>query len=129
MPCPFPTFFAPAGSNAGPPALALVGTAVETGMISTVVAAEATGEAAAPLVVNPQPVFPFCVAAPRPEHIPVGLAQQVDAQSAFERHWPPINCWPALLPTFLAPAGSKGGTATARVDEMRETDGSVSGTA
>jgi hypothetical protein len=34
-----------------------------------------------------------------------------------------MNCWPALLPTFLAPAGSKGGTATARVDEMRETAG------
>jgi hypothetical protein len=51
----------------------------------------------------------------------MGLAQQVDAQSAIERHWPPMNCWPALLPTFLAPAGSNGGTAMAKVEEMGET--------
>jgi hypothetical protein len=43
--------------------------------------------------------------------MPVGLAQHPLPQSASVRHWPPINWPPAPLPTFLAPAGSNGGTA------------------
>lgn len=58
---------------------------------------------------NPHPCFPAWKAAPGPEHIPHGRAQQFEAQSALERHWPPIN-WPPLpLPMFFVPAGSKGG--------------------
>lgn len=55
---------------------------------------------------KPQPVLPACSEAPRPEHIPMGFAQQVLAQSALERHCPPINCPPFPLPTFGTPAGS-----------------------
>jgi hypothetical protein len=63
---------------------------------------------------KPQPVFPCWVAAPGPEQIPVGLAQQPLAQSASERHCPVMNCAPWPLPTFLAPLGSKGGTAATK---------------
>jgi hypothetical protein len=58
---------------------------------------------------KPHPVLPAWVWAPRPEHIPEGPAQQVLAQSAPLRHWPPINCVPFALPTFFVPEGSKAG--------------------
>jgi hypothetical protein len=67
---------------------------------------------------KPQPVFPCWVEAPGPEQIPVGLAQQWLAQSASDSHCPVMNCPPFLLPTFLAPAGSNGGTAATK--EARE---------
>lgn len=40
--------------------------------------------------------------------------------------WPPMNCPPAPLPTFFAPAGSKGGTAyaTSATDTLSEVEGS-----
>src|SRR4051794_18058890 len=38
--------------------------------------------------------------------MPQGKAQQPEAQSAARRHWPPMNCRPAPLPTFFTPAGS-----------------------
>jgi hypothetical protein len=107
VPIPFPTFFAPAGSKAGPPA-ALV-PATTAGAAETLELDDTAEEE--PVEPKPQPVFPFCVEAPVPEQIPVGLAQHPLPQSAFERHWPPINCTPAPFPTFFAPAGSKGGTA------------------
>ena len=87
VPAPFPTFFAPAGSKAGPPAAFVEATAVLEPNEET---AEDTADAE-PVEPKPQPVFPFCVEAPVPEQIPVGLAQQPLPQSAFERHWPPIN--------------------------------------
>ena len=43
------------------------------------------------LETNPQPVFPAWVCAPKPLQIPEGPAQQVDAQSAPDKHWPPMN--------------------------------------
>jgi len=65
---------------------------------------------------KPQPVFPAWVWAPRPEQIPEGPAQHVEAQSAALRHCPPMNCAPTPLPTFLTPEGSKAGPpAVARV--------------
>jgi hypothetical protein len=114
MPFPFPTLFAPAGSNAGPPFVAS-----ETPAGVTAVAGDDTTAPAEP---NPHPVLPFCVDAPVPEQIPVGFAQQPLPQSALLRHWPPINCPPLALPMFFAPAGSKGGTAYA----TRATGGIVS---
>lgn len=74
---PFPTFFAPAGSKAGPPAEAV---------LATETAATLGFEAAAddePVEPKPHPVFPFCVDAPGPEHIPVGFAQHPLPQSAL----------------------------------------------
>ena len=71
-------------------------------------------EAAPPVDPKPQPVLPFCVDAPGPEQIPVGFAQHPLPQSALLRHCPPMNCPPAPLPTFFAPAGSNGGTAETR---------------
>lgn len=56
--------------------------------------------------VNPQPVFPFSSATALAEHAPLGPAQQPDAQSASERHWPVMNCEPFPLPTFSEPAAS-----------------------
>ena len=85
---PFPTFLAPAGSKAGPPAVAL-----EAGAATA--ADEATGAAATLFEAfpetNPHPVFPACVCAPRPEQMPLGPAQHVDAQSAPDKHCPPMN--------------------------------------
>ena len=75
MPCPFPTFFAPAGSKAGPPAEAVLATAATLWLAGT-----ADAEPDEP---NPHPVFPFCVDAPGPEHIPVGFAQHPLPQSAL----------------------------------------------
>jgi hypothetical protein len=92
---------------AGSSAAAVVATVTEEA------AGEAAGSAAA-LLPKPQPVLPFCVEAPGPEQIPVGLAQQPLPQSALLRHWPPMNCPPAPFPTFFAPAGSNGGTAATR---------------
>ena len=44
--------------------------------------------------------------------MPQDKAQQPEAQSLRLRHWPPMNCWPAALPTFFAPAGSNWGPPT-----------------
>jgi hypothetical protein len=107
IPFPLPTFFAPAGSKAGPPAEAVPATATA----ATLGLDDNTGAAADPVEPKPQPVFPFCVAASGPEQIPVGFAQHALAHSALLRHWPPINCSPTPFPTFFTPAGSKGGTA------------------
>ena len=82
--------------------------------VSRSIKALAEAGAAAEPPPKPQPVFPCWSAAPGPEQIPVGLAQQPLAQSASERHCPVINCLPALLPTFGAPLGSKGGTAATK---------------
>jgi hypothetical protein len=112
-PFALPTFFAPDGSNGGPPLALLVG-AFAGGDATGAATAPVSPELPLPPEPNPQPSFPFCVEAPRPEQIPVGFAQQVLAQSALLRHCPPINCVPAPFPTFLAPAGSKGGTAETR---------------
>ena len=62
-----------------------------------------------PGATKPQPVFPAWVCAPTPEQMPEGPAQHPEAQSAALKHWPPMNWPPAPLPTFLTPAGSKGG--------------------
>jgi len=106
-PLPLPTFLPPAGSKGGPP---LAGVEVAGG-----VSGAGGGAGAAPPPPKPQPSFPFWNDAPGPEQIPVGLAQQPLAQSASDRHCPVINCPPWPLPTFFAPAGSKGGTAATRV--------------
>lgn len=90
------------------PAGTLLAAAAAAG--ATAAADEAAAGAAAPPP-KPQPVFPACVEAPGPEQMPVGLAQHPLPQSASLRHWPPMNWAPCPLPTFLAPAGSKGGTA------------------
>lgn len=126
-PAPLPTFLAPAGSKAGPPLAGLVEAAlvpeaaaawaVLAGMMLT--AAAALELAAPPVETNPQPVLPFCVEAPGPEQIPVGLAQQPLWQSALLKHWPPMNWVPTPLPTFLAPAGSNGGTAATRREKLK----------
>jgi len=87
-PLPLPTFFVPAGSKAGPPALALEG-GFATAVDEDTGAASAASDAL--LETNPHPVFPAWVCAPRPEQMPEGPAQQVLAQSAPERHWPPMN--------------------------------------
>jgi hypothetical protein len=100
---PFPTFFWPAGSNAGPPAVALEATATGEAAGAAATALEALPET------NPHPVFPACVCAPRPEQMPLGPAQHVEAQSDPDKHCPPMNWSPAPFPTFLAPAGSKAG--------------------
>jgi len=81
MPFPFPTFFAPAGSNAGPPADAVLAT--DTAATLGLAATAATEDV--PVEPKPQPVFPFCVDAPGPEHIPVGFAQHPLPQSALLR--------------------------------------------
>jgi len=109
-PLPFPTFLVPAGSKAGPPLEAVAGAAA-VGDAAAAGADDAGEEDPPP---KPQPVFPCWVAAPGPEQIPVGLAQQPLAQSASERHCPVMNCPPLPLPTFLAPLGSKGGTAATK---------------
>ena len=111
FPLPLPTFLAPEGSKAGPPLEAVASTAAGAAAGDSAGAAGAGEEDPPP---KPQPVFPCWVAAPGPEQIPVGLAQQPLAQSASERHCPVINCLPWLLPTFLAPLGSKGGTAATK---------------
>jgi hypothetical protein len=77
VPRPFPTFFAPAGSNAGPPAEAVPATAA-----TATAGADGAAEDEPPEP-KPQPVFPFCVDAPGPEHIPVGFAQHPLPQSAL----------------------------------------------
>ena len=114
-PAPLPTFLVPEGSKAGPPFELLVrAPAVFAGAAAddatTAPTALLTGAAAAPPP-KPQPVLPFCVLAPGPEQIPVGFAQHPLPQSALLRHWPPMNCLAAPLPTLAAPAGSNGGTA------------------
>jgi len=125
VPLPLPTFLAPEGSKAGPPLEAVAGAdaaaagaaaagaaaALSAGAADAFGAADAGEEAPPP---KPQPVFPCWVEAPGPEQIPVGLAQQPLAQSASERHCPVMNCAPLPLPTFLAPLGSKGGTAATK---------------
>lgn len=96
-PFPFPTFFVPAGSNGGPPTnapgAAVVGAAVVGGASDV-----ASAGAEAP-VVKPQPCLPCWNAAPGPEQMPVGKAQQPLPQSASERHWPVMNCSPFPFPT------------------------------
>ena len=74
---PLPTFFAPAGSKAGPPAEAVPATAAA----ATLGLDDAADDD--PVEPKPQPVFPFCVDAPGPEHIPVGFAQHPLPQSAL----------------------------------------------
>src|SRR5438874_2943604 len=61
---------------------------------------------------KPQPCFPAWNCAPGPEQMPQGKAQQAEAQSFALRHCPPMNCRPAPLPTFFAPAGSNVGPPT-----------------
>lgn len=78
-------------------------------------AADVAAEAPPP---KPQPCFPCWKAAPGPEQIPMGLAQQPLPQSASETHPPVINCLPWPLPTLAAPLGS-GVRAAAK--ETRET--------
>ena len=107
LPAPLPTFLAPLGSNGGPPAEATAGA-----VAGSAVAATVGGAAAAPEL-KPQPVLPAWNCAPGPEQMPVGFAQQPLPQSALLRHWPPMNCCPAPLPTFLSPDGSNGGAAYA----------------
>jgi hypothetical protein len=113
-PLPFPTFFTPEGSKAGPPFAGEVdapaGTLLAAAAEATATAGEDAADGAAPPP-KPHPVFPACVEAPGPEQMPVGLAQHPLPQSASLRHWPPMNWAPCALPTFLAPAGSNGGTA------------------
>src|SRR5688500_3018554 len=58
---------------------------------------------------KPQPCLPFWNCAPGPEQMPHGRAQHPEAQSEASRHWPPMNCSPAPLPTFFSPATSKSG--------------------
>jgi len=111
VPCLLPTFLAPAGSKAGPPFEAVAGAAAAA---ADSFGTGAAGEGEEEPPPKPQPIFPCWVAAPGPEQIPVGLAQHLLAQSASERHCPVMNCLPSLLPTFLAPAGSKGGTAATK---------------
>lgn len=129
---PLPTFLVPEGSKGGPPAAGTAAAGVVAGLAAGVSAGLATGtDSLAVLGVeplpNPQPSLPCWNAAPGPEQMPVGNAQQPLAQSALVRHCPVINCLPAALPTFAAPAGSKGGTATTvearvkRVATMMET--------
>jgi hypothetical protein len=77
---PLPTFFAPAGSKAGPPAEAVPATAAAATLGVDAAAAAAADD---PVEPKPQPVFPFCVDAPGPEHIPVGFAQHPLPQSAL----------------------------------------------
>lgn len=118
-PAAFPTFLTPEGSKAGPPAAFVPATALPlaTAAAATLEAGEEEAGVLAEVefeLENPQPVLPFWVCAPTPEQIPVGEAQHAELQSALERHWPPMNWVPALLPTFLAPEGSKGGTAETR---------------
>jgi hypothetical protein len=81
IPLPLPTFFAPAGSKGGPPAEAVPATAA-----AATAMADDAGAEDVPVEPKPQPVFPFCVEAPRPEQIPVGFAQHALAQSALLRH-------------------------------------------
>lgn len=106
-PLALPTFFTPAGSKAGPPFEAVEATVVAVAG-DAAAAVDTKGEEAPPDT-KPQPVFPACVCAPKPEQMPEGPAQQVLAQSAPLKHWPPINCIPFAFPTFLTPAGSKAG--------------------
>ena len=89
VPTPFPTFLVPAGSKAGPPADAVL----ETALFATAGVDEAAGAATTEATLpdeepetNPQPVLPAWVCAPSPEHIPEGPAQHVLAQSPPERH-------------------------------------------
>jgi hypothetical protein len=103
-PFPLPTFFSPAGSKAGPPALAVLATGAT--LEATSIGADKAGGAA---FGKPHPVFPACVCAPTPEQIPLGPAQHPLAQSAVFKHCPPINCCPFPLPTFFTPEGSKVG--------------------
>jgi len=105
-----PTFFSPAGSKDGPP---LAGTVPKVGALSAGVVVVVVGSVAgagAASEPNPHPVLPFWVEAPGPEQIPVGLAQHPLTQFPSLRHCPPMN-WAFAMPMFLAPAGSKGGTA------------------
>jgi hypothetical protein len=81
-PLAFPTFFAPAGSKAGPPLEACARAAAAAGG-----AGAAAGDAVSPVAaLKPQPVLPFWNDAPGPEQIPEGPAQQPLAQSALLRH-------------------------------------------
>jgi len=116
VPLPLPTFLTPEGSKAGPPLEAVAGAAAALFTAALTGVFGAAGAAAPP---KPQPCFPCWVEAPGPEQIPVGLAQQPLAQSASERHCPVMNCAPLPLPTFLAPLGSKGGTAATKVARPR----------
>lgn len=53
---------------------------------------------------KPHPCFPLSRATAAALHSPLGFAQQPLAQSASLRHAPVMNCLPAPLPTFAAPA-------------------------
>ena len=84
-----PTFLTPAGSNAGPPAEAVLSTA----LFVTMVVGDDTGAEIAEDTLpdelpdtKPQPVLPAWVWAPNPEQIPDGPAQHVLAQSAPLKH-------------------------------------------
>src|SRR5204863_6233811 len=104
-PAPLPTFFAPAGSNVGPPTQEppLVG--------GGGVAGGGGGLTAAPAL-KPQPCFPAWNCAPGPEQMPQGKAQQPEAQSFTLRHCPPMNCRRSEVRRVGAAAGSKGGPPT-----------------
>jgi len=114
-PLPLPTFLAPAESKAGPPLEAVAGGASAGGACAGGACAGGAWAGGAAPPPKPQPCFPFWKAAPGPEQMPEGKAQQPLPQSALERHWPVMNCVPLPLPTFLAPAGSKGGPPLAGV--------------
>lgn len=85
---PLPTFFTPAGSNAGPPFAGVVRAPAGTELAAGAAAAAAAGDEAAAAAPdpNPHPVLPFWNCAPGPEQMPVGLAQQALPQSASLRH-------------------------------------------
>ena len=63
MPLPLPTFFSPAGSNAGPPFAGVVDAAVDAPVFESAAgdAAAAAGAAGAAPETKPQPVLPFWV--------------------------------------------------------------------
>ena len=100
-------------SKGGPPLAGAVRAPAGVPASTAAGAACTTGGTAAAPEPKPQPAFPAWNCAPGPEQIPVGLAQHPLPQSALLRHCPPMNCPPALLPTFLSPDGSKGGAAYA----------------
>lgn len=131
---PLPTFWlpdlaestghVPDATAAAPPVLMFPAAGAAAGAATGGGAAAAgAGAALAPPSPKPQPVFPAALPTARPEQMPIEEspaipAQQAGwAQSAVLLQAPVMNCFPAPLPTFLAPEGSGvmgWGVATAR---------------